>query len=146
MKNYLFLFLLILISSGAMAQEEVSIEASAVPAKVMQKFKSMFPDKKDVSWSRVGTDYYAEFGEAGEGTSVLFDAAGNWQETEMEMNKKDLPAKIVERLNLKYPGLLLMGAKKTVSANEPTLYEVDFNYKGKQYYMMLDETGNVLTD
>lgn len=94
MKNYLLLFLLILFSNGAMAQEEVSIEASAVPAKVMQKFKSMFPDKKDVNWSRVGADYYAEFGKAGEGTAVLFDAAGNWQETEMEMKKKSFLLKL----------------------------------------------------
>jgi hypothetical protein len=73
------------------------------PKPVSDNFAKMFPNASKVKWDKEEeNEWEAEFKNKKKENSVCFDNAGNWLETEEEINKKDLPERVKNAVNEKY--------------------------------------------
>ena len=76
---------------------------SDVPAAVKNAFTSMYPSASAVKWEMENTQYEGEFKESGVETSAIFDASGNYVQTEVEIAVKSLPGAVSEYISKMCP-------------------------------------------
>lgn len=97
--------------------------ADKAPLKVTQAFSKKFPTVKKVKWDKESaTEWEAEFKINKVAYSANFLEDGTWQETEHEINKKDIPATIKSALMVAFPGYEIEEAEISETPNE-MLYE-----------------------
>lgn len=121
MKNLLFLFITVLLSTCSFAQKN---QEKSVPAVVGTAFENQFKNAEDVEWEKEGNNYEVEF-EIGEvEQSVLYDATGNLLETEIEIKVSELPNGVAEYVKSNYKGKIKEASKITDAIGTET-YEVE---------------------
>jgi hypothetical protein len=74
------------------------------PKEVQDSFAKKFKSAMDIKWEQEKNEWEAEFKMNGTCMSASFDNAGQWLETETEIDRKDLPAEIHKAINLKFNG------------------------------------------
>ncbi len=73
------------------------------PKPVSENFAKMFPNVTKVKWDQEEeNEWEAEFKVDRKENSACFNNAGNWLETEVEINKKDLPEIVKNAVSEKY--------------------------------------------
>jgi len=80
-----------------------TITEDKVPGPVRQAFQAKYPDVKSVEWKIAGDkNYEAEFTLKGVETTVKFDPAGAWRETEKQIPSSEVPKAVLEVLAQKF--------------------------------------------
>lgn len=75
------------------------------PQKVKEAFAKKFPTAKKVQWEKENaTEWEAEFKLNKVEYSANFLEDGTWQETEHEIEKKDVPQNVMSALTATFPG------------------------------------------
>jgi len=136
----LFMLLLGTITRSTYAQD---ISADKVPADVSSAFKAKFPKAEKVKWEMEnGKDYEAAFKINDAEQSAVFDAGGNWMETETEIKVSELPQAVSQSVAKQFSGYKINEAEK-VEKKDGNLYEVELS-KGKEILeVTLSPTGEV---
>lgn len=107
------------------------------PQAVRTAFAQKFPGITDVDWNREKNgDWEAEFEQNDTEMSANFSAAGQWLETETEINAADLPASVRAALQ----GKKIKEAARILRADGSTIYEAEV--RGKD--LLFDAAGNPL--
>ena len=143
-KIFLFIFILSLSTGITLAQdEEVSIKPDDVPKAVIKKLQILYPSQKEVNWSKVKSEFTAEFKINGHSSSVTFDNIGNWIETESETSATDLPEAVINVISKKYSGYTTDYVTKTVSP-KTAFYEITFKKGKDKLYIIVNEQGRLI--
>src|ERR1043166_5042822 len=96
--------------TSAGAQE---ISADKVPSMVSSAFKTKFPNVQKVKWEMENEkEYEAGFKLNSIEMSALFDASGNWLETEFEIKVAGLPQPVSQTISKQFNGYAIKEAEK----------------------------------
>lgn len=123
MKNYLILGCL-LCSMAASAQK---IDQSKVPGPVKAALAKSFPTAGSVKWELEKSNYEAGFKDKNMHISALYDAKGNWLETETGITLAQLPEEATAYVTAHYKGAKIKEAAKIQKANGDINYEAEVN-------------------
>ncbi|WP_258100952.1 PepSY-like domain-containing protein [Marinoscillum pacificum] len=89
--------------AGVIGLTSCSSREGNVPQKVLESFKSKFPGSKMVEWEMEDeTEWEAEFEWKGKEYSANFSTAGDWVETEYEIEESEVPTSIIDVLNANF--------------------------------------------
>ncbi len=89
-----------------------------VPAKVKTAFEQKFPTAQKVKWDKENeTEWEAEFKMNGEEYSANFTTAGQWMETEYEIEKSAIPQAVKQTLDTKFAGYDIEEAEISETTN-----------------------------
>lgn len=109
------------------------------PQAVATTFHQKFPDVKAPKWGQEKNgEWEAEFDRGNAEMSANFNAAGQWLETETEINVSDLPAPVQAALK----GKKVKEAAKIVRADGSTVYEAEV----RRHDMVFDANGKLLSE
>lgn len=127
--SFRILFVSVLIACiGLFSCGKAKKEEDKAPEKVETAFKQKFPTATDVEWKKENdTEWEAEFKMDGKEYSANFNADGQWQETENEIEITAIPAVIKTNVDSVYAGYEIEEA------------EVSETSKGKQYELKLEK-------
>jgi Putative beta-lactamase-inhibitor-like, PepSY-like len=135
-----------LLSLAAVAQEK-KITARAVPAAVIQAFKTAYPNATIRGYAREKEDgkvfYEIESREGDMSRDVLYNPDGTVAELEESVAVTDLPAEAQETLHTKYPKAAIAKAERTTAGDKVT-YEVHLKQGRKLFAVEFDSSGQVL--
>ena len=124
MKNNLLMLIAFLgITISACAQKNI-------PTLVKNSFAKTYPGVK-AKWDKEGAKYEAGFKMNGNTMSVLYNAKGMIEETEMDMKPDVLPAAVKATLAKDYKNVKIAESAKITKANGTVVYEAEM--KGKDY-------------
>lgn len=117
--------------------DENSLE---IPEAVMAAFHETFPDAAEVEWLPEGENYAAEF-EVGElEYEVVFNAAGEVTEAELDIEIDQLPMLAQDYMAENHPSIEIKEMKK-VSNNDGNFYEVEFEEDGLEVELIFNVNG-----
>jgi hypothetical protein len=113
------------------------------PAAVSKAFAEKFRNVEKVKWSmEEATEWEAEFKMNGKEASASFDLAGKWLETEIEIEKSELPAAVKDAINKQYSGAKI-GECSNIDSPTFTGYEIAMNDKGKKFEVQVTKDGKL---
>jgi len=104
-----------------------SLQAAKIPAAVESAFKNQYPTITNVKWSKEKKNFEAEFQLNGVKTNVMYDAAGNLVQTELDMPITSIPEKISTYIKTNYPNKSIKEFSKITDAGGNISYEVEFS-------------------
>jgi hypothetical protein len=136
MRPIIFL-LLFLVGTNAIAQK---ISNKEVPAAVKSAFQKLYPSVSKAKWSKEGANFEAEFDQKEE-TSVVIDSSGNILETEVEIQKEQLPKEVFAYVNSNFAGKSIKEAAKITDAKGVITYEAEI--KGME--LLFDANGKFIS-
>ncbi len=139
MKKIAFILVMGVGTTTTFAQK---IQKSAVPEAVKSSMQKQFPIAKEVKWDKEGSNFEASFDLNEKDQSVLFDPQGNIQETEMEIEKKELPIGILDYVKLHYKGKEAKEVARITDAQGSVTFEVEVGGKD----VIFDSNGKFLKE
>ncbi len=122
MKKLTIALSLMLLASISYAQK---IKKENVPAAVMTAFQKAYPTVTKVKWDKEGDKYEASFEMKETDYSVVMDASGIIEETEIGIAISELPTSVVDYTKANYTGKKLKEAAKLTDAKGVITYEVE---------------------
>lgn len=135
MKNILFVLALVF-GFTAQAQEQ-KLKPEEVPAVVKAGFKTKFPGIKDGLWVLNKGQYEVEFMEDSRMHEGVFNAAGEWIETEMEISKSEVPELVMNAFKASaYKDLKIKETEMLSTPEYKTVFELELK-KGKEMINVL---------
>ncbi len=140
MKKYtmILLAMFMVISFTAFSQ-------TGVPAVVKTAFNKKFPTAKEVKWDMEGKILVeAEFVLNEKDMSANFDVHGNWKETETDLKNDDVPAVVMNVLNVKFPGYKVKDAAFTQTPKY-SAYEIVIKKGENKLEVTIDKAGKLLS-
>ena len=142
MKKIMIVFFAVTLATTAHAQK---ISEDKVPAAAVSAFKAKFPHAEKVKWQmEESKDYEANFDLNKSEMSVVFDATGNWMETETEITTATLPQAVSAAVAKQFGDYKIKEASK-VEKKDSDCFEVELS-KGKEVIeVALTPTGEVLS-
>ncbi len=129
----------LIISLAACAQR---VKESEVPTVVKESFKKSYKDAKEVRWEKEAANFEAEFelGEADQ--SVVFNATGQFVETEVGIKVNELPSGVKDYVAKIYKDVKIKEATKITDAIGTVTYEAEI--KGKD--LIFDSAGKFIKE
>jgi len=118
------------------------MDSKDVPTPVHAAFQKTFTSK-DVDWDKDDKNYEANFKQNGKEMSVVFDAAGNTLETEVEISKAELPTAVLDVLKKDYAGYKIEEAAK-ITATGVVTYETEIEKGEQSFELIFDGQGKIL--
>ena len=91
----------------------------------MAAFNKSFTGVKEVKWEKEKGNYEANFRQDGVKKSALYDASGNWLETETSITVAELPDAAKDYMAVNYKGDKIKEAAKLKMANGDDNYEAE---------------------
>jgi hypothetical protein len=139
MKHFILIIGLCIMGTELFAQK---INSSDVPALVRNSL-DMNMHVKEAKWEKEGPNYEANFANAGKETSVVLDEKGAILETEVEINKNDLPSTVREILKKEFSSFKVEEVEKVMTKGITT-YEVKVEKLEKIFELTFDIQGKLL--
>lgn len=118
------------------------IKEKEVPNLVLENFKKMYPNAKEVEWEKEDGNFEVNFDLNEIDNSVLFDEKGTILETELEIELNLLPVGVMEYIKSNYVGKKVKEASKITDAKGAVTYEVEI--KGKD--LLFDKEGKFIKE
>lgn len=115
------------------------LDASKVPAAVKTNFETQHPGVT-AKWEKENSNYEVNFTENNNEMSLLYDAAGNMQESEMSIKVSDLPANVQSYLATNFPGKKIKETAKITKADGTVNYEAEVDGADR----LFDANGNFI--
>ena len=119
-----------------------TIDSKDVPGPVKAGFEKNFATK-DVKWDKERDNYEASFKQKGNEMSVVLDASGNTVETEVEIEKSELPPAVLEVIKKDFAGYKIEEAAK-ITANNVVSYEAEVEKGEESFELIFDPQGKIL--
>lgn len=114
------------------------------PAAVQASFEKKYPGENDPDWHTDAHGYWeSHFKIDGIKYRADFAADGTWRETEMSIDKDDLPEAVKKVIKEKYDDEKITEVEKVTSATQGDFYDVEFKKKGKNMDVMFRESGEI---
>ncbi|MDX1408551.1 MAG: PepSY-like domain-containing protein [Saprospiraceae bacterium] len=114
-----------------------------VPAAVLNTFGTMFPTATDVEWEFEDEQWDAEFVNEGQALEAAFSPAGNWLETEREIDVQDVPEPVMT-IMIKFAGYEVAQASELSTPDTPLVYELLVRSEQDAVEVTVDPRGYVL--
>lgn len=135
MKKAVLIILAGLGSSLVLAQ---NLKKAEVPALVIAKFTSLYPNVTNEEWEKEDGNYEAEFETDEKETNVIIDVSGNLLGSSAEVGPNDLPKAIIEYAGKNFPGKKLKEMTKMTDSKGIVTYEIEI----QKDEMIFDANGN----
>jgi uncharacterized lipoprotein NlpE involved in copper resistance len=143
MKKNILTIVAIAISLSFMACNQTNNKG--VPQKVKDAFTEKFNEAKSIKWDKEDeNEWEAEFVLNGKEMSANFDVDGNWKETEMEIEKEDIPEAVMNTFNKKFAGYDIEEAANVSTTKLDNCYEMDIEKGDAKMEVLFDANGNLL--
>jgi uncharacterized membrane protein YkoI len=126
----------------------VACGQTKVPEATRAAFASKFPGAKSVKWDEEKEDnakavYEAEFKMNGQEYSANFNDKGEWLETEMEVEKDDIPSPVRQMLDKDFSGYKT-GEMARLETPEMKGYEIILKKGKEKIEVTIDPNGKLL--
>lgn len=113
------------------------------PAAVTTSFSQKFQKAEKVKWSmEEKKEWEAEFMLSGKETSASFDLAGEWLETETEIEKNALPAPVQAAIDKEFAGAKI-GEASQIETPGFKGYEIALKMNGKSFEVQATSDGKL---
>jgi hypothetical protein len=128
MKKRVIIALALFSSIAGFSQEkkETSEKNVKAPEAAKAAFMKAYPSASKVKWEKEGQDFEVNFMQGKKEMSAVYNASGVLQETEEEINVKELPASVQDYVKAHYKGSISEATKITKS-NGDINYEAEVN-------------------
>lgn len=123
----------------------VSSVAAAPGTKLVEKFKSTFPNAKSVKWSDDKEGYFVSFYEDENFEKVLYNKDGDFICSWKYSQGTHLPTNIIMTLNKKFGGSKIVGATELTQQNNTT-YEIKIEKGDKLYNLDMLADGSIIKE
>ncbi len=110
---------------------------------IKQAFNQKFPGAKDMDWEVDEQGWEVSFKLKDKEMSAWFDLVGNWQKTETELRKRDIPDVVKNTLHNKFPGFKVEKVGWVVTPDFHA-YEIELKKGKKEKEITIDKKGKVL--
>jgi len=137
MKKIIMLLAMAGLAVQLQAQE---VHKKDVPSAVSTSFSSAYASAKDVDWKMDGGNYVAKFEMNDRDMFATYDASGKLIESKVELEKKELPAPILNYVKTTYKEDEVRDLYKVTDANGTVTYKG--KVKGKM--LVFDANGNIM--
>lgn len=125
---------------------QAMIHEKEVPAEILEDFQYRFHTAEQVVWLKQSQQYYgARFKEGKRAGEVVYDAQGEWQQTEQEISYREMPDSARSYCRQTYPDYKAKAALKVSTRRYGILYELVIT-GGKQVMMTFDMHGKLLEE
>ena len=119
-------------------------DGDQIPQKVKDAFTKKFPTAKKVDWEKESEkEWEAEFKMYNVEYSANFLEDGTWQETEHEIEEKDVPQNVLKALKNGFPDFEIEEVEIS-ETNTGKVYEFDLEKGEKEMEVAIDPTGKVV--
>lgn len=146
MKKMIMPVVLLLIGAGTTLAAQ-KIKASDVPQAVQNAFKDSYPDATDVEWEMEDSSTYeVEFEINDVDHEAIFEADGQWIETEIELKKSELPEEVTKAFKAKYPKKKIKEAVRIESYKKGVLYELEYRSGFTKKEAVFDSGGEFISE
>jgi len=143
MKNLLIIMLMVVFTITTSCAQKLN--ADKVPVDVMTTFKAKYPNAEKVKWSMENAkEYEVEFKMNKAAQSANFAEDGKWIESEVEIEKSQLPQVVVDAINKLYPGAKIDEVEQASNPEIDLFYGVTVRFKGKKYDIDLKANGEII--
>ena len=124
----------------------IVISAAAAPSsRLVQQFKTTFPNAENVKWSEDKTGYFASFYQEGNFEKVFYNQEGDFVCSWKYTDGKDLPTNIVVKLNKKFSDSKIIGVTLLTTQDNVT-YEVKLSKGSKLYSLTISPDGSITNE
>lgn len=136
-------FALALFANTAFGQD---IPQSQVPSVIVNNFQQTFPKAYDIEWELDGENYKVEFetGLLGTDHDVRYDKTGKLVRHKEEISKRDLPQKVLAKINSDFKSYRVDDVKKNTEGDKVT-YILELKTFSEELKVAFDSEGNVLS-
>ena len=117
-----------------------TVKEADVPAAVKSAFNTKYPNTKVEKWEKEGANFEAEFHANKVETCAVFDGAGTFLESEIEIKTSALPKSVSDYVTKNMPGKKIKEASKITTAGGKVSYEAEID----DAYYMFDDQGNFI--
>lgn len=115
-----------------------------VPEKIKTSFAQKFPEASKVKWDKENaSEWEAEFMMGGKEYSANYSSAGEWMETEYEIEESEIPADVKANLEKEFSGCKITESEISETATGK-VYEFELKISGEIMEVSMDLSGNVL--
>ena len=116
-----------------------------VPKTVKTAFKNKYPSEKNPNWEKDSHgNFEAHLKKDGKKYRADFSPKGNWIETELSINKENLPKAIKKVISSKFKDEDITEVEYVQSATKGIFYDVEFKQKGKNKDVEFRENGQII--
>lgn len=141
MKNTSILVLFLCLAFSFGCKQNVN---GQTPEAVKKTFQAKYPGENDPDWHLDSNGYYeSHFKIDGVKYRADFNADGSWIETETNIDKKDLPKAIREKIENDFDGKI-SEIEKVEHHSKGTFYDVEFKQKGKNKDIEFKSDGTII--
>ena len=122
------------------------ISPTQVPSIILNNFKTQFTNAVDIEWEMDGSNYNVEF-EIGYviDHEVWYSKDGNMVRHVEDVQKRELPAQVVDTLNKYYKGFRKDEFKRITHGTDVN-YFIELNSLREEREVILNERGALLSD
>jgi|TARA_R110000868_G_scaffold131702_2_gene341952 uncharacterized membrane protein YkoI len=121
-----------------------SCNKETVPREVQIKFLELEPSAHNIEWSLKRELYRLHYTLDGFNYTSYFDKAGNWLETELEIDKSELPEAISNTIAEKLNDYSIIDIELVKTADDQIFYEIDLKKGDKIYDILFNDSGKIL--
>lgn len=121
----------------------MTVSASAAPgSKILEAFRSTFPNAENVKWFDDKAGYFVSFYQNKNFEKVFYNKEGDFVCSWKFTNGKDLPTNIVMVLDKKYNAGKILGVTEIATQNNSS-YEVKLTKGNKMYVVTILSDGYI---
>jgi len=137
------IYLLLLIPGGLLFAQNSHQHA---PDQVQQSFHKDYPDAGNARWSQSNGQWHADFNDhsqADNGEMVAhYDRYGHHVDTHIPYDRNDVPAPVVDHVQLKYRSAQQYRYTRIEHPNGNEFFQVKVNLHGRAKTVYMDEQGH----
>ena len=116
-----------------------------VPQKVQNEFSKLYPNTKQVKWSKESKDEFeAEFKENGNPTSDIINSEGEFMQKETKIDIKDLPKEVEPFVMKNYKDYKITEVAKIVDDKGVLTYEAEISKGKEKKDLIFDKKGKII--
>lgn len=139
-----FTFLTILLCFGFIISNAQKIKEVNVPENVKESFSKKYPGLKVEQWEKDGVDYEAEFILNKSEASAVFEANGNFKESEQIIKLYDFPKSAADYCTKSFKGYKIDVITKITDASEKVIFNVEMKNGMEHFDAIFDDKGNFI--
>jgi len=140
-----FLLFGLFISFSICYSQELDVPEEKLPPAVLENFKKMFPEAKDVEWDKFPDFYEVDFTDGKLEKEAIFGNDGTWMITERTVPHNKLPQAIKDGLaKSKYKDFKIRESAEVEMPGLSEAYGVDVVKGKEEFALYFDKTGTII--
>ncbi|TVZ51073.1 PepSY-like domain-containing protein [Dokdonia sp. Hel_I_53] len=125
--------------------ESQNTDKDDAPNEVKATFQNKYPGENDPDWHIDSNgNYESHFKIDGVKHRADFNPNGAWIETEVSIDKNELPEAVIKVINEQFPDEKITEIERVQSAEKGLFYDVEFKRKGKNKDVEINKFGKII--